>query len=590
MLVALLIALLAPPVEAPVVVTGQRPAERDVRDATLATEALEVEDDPRPRTDAGALLDRAVGARVQRGGGAGRAQTVQLRGAGGQQVAVLLDEVPLHTARGDAVDLATVPLGFLDRVEVVRSAAGALYGSAAQGGVIRLRTRRFEGPAADVTLRAGAFGLWQADAGAGGGNRALDGLVALSGSRAEGDFRYVDVNGDPQRRRNADHARFAGLARGRWRPGGGRELSALVEGLADERGEPGLESLPDLDARSQRRRLSAALGWRDPSAGGGVLPYRVDVHGQVRRFSFSDPTPAPGAGTEGALADLSLGARGEASYEGSAWQRPVLAIEGRREAAETTPGARDEVRHGGALSGAWEVDPLSALRLVAALRLDAVSGRDPLVVPKLGAAFRPIEPLRLRANLGRLFRDPSLDELYFEAPGVRGNPDLRPEDGYGWDAGFTFAASVLQVDAQVFGQRYERLIVFVPIDAWRVQARADHGATVDGVEVGLRAAWPAIELDATWLYQDARFDAPLDTPLPLRPRHRLTGRALLPVGPAALFAHMRWQSEVTADRFGARTLPAYALFDLGAAGPVPLPAPGQLRLSVEFRNVLDVRD
>jgi iron complex outermembrane receptor protein len=95
------------------------------------------------------------------GVGAGSAQ-VDLRNLGPKRVLVLVDGmrwVNESSASGvsAAVDLNTIPLALVDRIEVLEDGASSLYGSDAIAGVVNVITRRnFEG--GQVTLNYGEYG------------------------------------------------------------------------------------------------------------------------------------------------------------------------------------------------------------------------------------------------------------------------------------------------------------------------------------------------------------------------------------------------------------------------------------------------
>lgn len=596
----LLVALLAPPAPPPstaadddvetIEITARR-ERRDARDATLAVDTLRPADDPRPLVDLGALLERAPGLRVLRGGDAGGRQTVQLRGAGGHQVALLLDDVPLSAVRGVAVDLSTIPPSMLASAQVVRGPAAAAYGSGAQGGALRLQTRAVDGPQVDARLRGGSFGLLQGSAAGAVGGRAADGLLVVDGSRSDGDFDYRDAQGRPASRLNNDHRRIGGLLRGRVRLGA-VEATALAHGLYAERGEPGSDQFPDGDARTERDQALVALGAR----GDGLdarLAWRARGWWLRRRSTYSDPTGNP-VEVPAVVHDRTAGLRTEAEWHGFEDHRPSLAIEARHDRAESRAPAESsgEDRLGAALTAGWtwEVD---TLRVAPLLRVDALEGRAAAVVPKLGLVWTAFEraPARaeLRGNGGRLFRDPGFDELYVRGQGIEGDPTLRPEDGWGADLGLNLALERprwhVELDGMLFTQRYDRMILFLPDDAYTVRARGDNAAAVQGVELALRAAWGPLAFEGTWLGQAARFTAPLDAPLPDRPASRLVGMLTATLGPLRPFALGRWQSAVYADRFGSRTRAGYATVDLGLAARLP----AGFSVSAELRNGLDAQ-
>lgn len=81
-----------------------------------------------------------------------------------------------------------------------------------------------------------------------------------------------------------------------------------------------------------------------------------------------------------------------------------------------------------------EFTPWSSLSILAALRMDKVEEIDPVISPKLSFLYKFNSALRLRTSIGRGFRAPTVQELYetlYSHPGDihfrAGNRDLKPE-------------------------------------------------------------------------------------------------------------------------------------------------------------------
>ena len=115
------------------VVEGQRLPASDGEDSTVLLDRIMVDADPRIHQGWGDLLDRSLGARVQRSGSPGRREVLQLRGAGSHQIGVYLDGVRLSGERGGSFDLSSIVTPCLESIDVLRGSAGAAYGSGAQG-------------------------------------------------------------------------------------------------------------------------------------------------------------------------------------------------------------------------------------------------------------------------------------------------------------------------------------------------------------------------------------------------------------------------------------------------------------------------
>lgn len=90
----------------------------------------------------------------------GRASAVDLRGLGPQSTLVLLNGNRLAgTLSGRVVDVSTIPLSIIDRVEVVTGGRSAIYGSDAVGGVVNLITRHdFTGAESQITYGGSQYG------------------------------------------------------------------------------------------------------------------------------------------------------------------------------------------------------------------------------------------------------------------------------------------------------------------------------------------------------------------------------------------------------------------------------------------------
>lgn len=103
------------------------------------------------------LLSRLAGFEFGRNGGPGSTTSFFLRGHNSVNVVVLVDSVRAATDGIGAVSAIDIPLHRIERVEVMRGNASALYGNAANGGVIHIFTRQDAGISAQVGVgNAGA--------------------------------------------------------------------------------------------------------------------------------------------------------------------------------------------------------------------------------------------------------------------------------------------------------------------------------------------------------------------------------------------------------------------------------------------------
>lgn len=153
--------------------------------------------------------------------------------------------------------------------------------------------------------------------------------------------------------------------------------------------------------------------------------------------------------------------------------------------------------------------PSSRWGAAATLRQDAYGSKISVPVPALfvDAVIWPAIALTGRASLSRNWRYPTLNDLY-TVPG--GNPDLRPEKGFTYDAGLTSALLIgsacrLNLSATWFDSRIDDWIMwlpspkgfYVPRNARRVHS---YGIECEGgTEIKLPRDW-SIEANLNYSY------------------------------------------------------------------------------------------
>ena len=565
-----------------------------------------------------ASIDDALtesGAWVQRLGGPASATQVSLRGGAGQQSALYLEGVPLHGLRSQTLDLSLLPLSLLSALSVERGGDGARDGSGAQGGRVTLSL-----PSPPVGARAGArLGLTTqrgADLGArvGYGGAAGGAELALAAGGGAGDFAYIDRAGLLRRRAGASYERLAGALT--WEARG--DLGAL-SGLASvgrlARGEPGPDGL-DLGGAASAQRLSLGSLTLRPAARRAP---EVTLYATERSYVYEEGAPLwqSAAGSRFTFQDLSAGARlswspspllspPRAGGWGLAWG---LTLSGALMRAQTGSGEGAAARGGGERALAALTPELAltrgSWRLEGAARLDLNSERGALVVPALTARWRAPAPLPLgcHARGSRAFRDPGLDERHLRGPGLLPNPALRHEDGLWGELGCALSppGRRWRLSATGFYQRYSRLILYVPLDVYRTQARDDFGARVWGVELSGAARLapsplPPLRLEGqlSLLTHEQRSErggeqgSSAGRPLPLRPRGFGWAALSVDLTPASLWLKARGRGPLTLDRYGLRELPAALFFDLGVRRAWALD-PWRVSLDVSLQNLLDER-
>jgi vitamin B12 transporter len=512
------------------VVTGAPAAAIAPReDRAAAASVVLPADSPRAHDDLGSLLMEVPGVTTTRTGSLGSFTTLSLRGSNPDQVLFVLDGVPLNIAEGGAVDVSTLPLGDVERVEVYRGQAPLAFGESALGGIVSITTRTPGTSSVGARAGTGSFGAYFGDAHAGGRLGRLRLYLGAHALTATGDFRYWNDNGTSLNpaddfndvRRNNQVRQGDGTLRAAVDLPGRRTLGLGVVAFGRDQGLPGQHFAQTRFVRFQTGRGVAYLRYesRDDLGDSGHLS--AHLFAETQRDHFSDPLGELSAGPwDTHDTTLSVGASVNASRALTSWLRVGAVAQAR---AETFRPENDGVtvmpvgapaRRLVAVAGAettflwrWadlEVIPSARVEVMQ----DVVTGRDPLLstnrapdppldrtLPVLRLALvRPLgASVALKANLGRYARAPSFLELYAGTGRLLGNPALQPERGTNGDLALTVdralgTRSRLSTRTALFGAVVDDLIEWQH-DSYG-HSRADNvaGARILGAEQEVRAA------------------------------------------------------------------------------------------------------
>lgn len=190
------------PVLATTVVTANR-VEQALTDVLADLTVLDREAIERSgATGLADVLSRVAGVEFARQGGPANNTDLFVRGGESRWMAVYIDGIRVDSQSGSGgAAFSAIPLRQVDRIEVLRGSASAVYGSDAMVGVVQVFTRRGDdNPGPKVSVGVGSRRTHQLDLSLGGGGDGVD--YALSVSQ-EGSSGY-HVRVEPNTNRDAD--------------------------------------------------------------------------------------------------------------------------------------------------------------------------------------------------------------------------------------------------------------------------------------------------------------------------------------------------------------------------------------------------
>jgi iron complex outermembrane receptor protein len=585
-----------------VVVIGRRPRGQVARDPTASATVIDAARFAGEAKGVAELVATAPGVAVSDYGGLGHLSTISIRGSSSDSVLVLVDGLPLNGAVGGSVDLASIPRHWIDRIEVVRGAEGAVYGAGALGGVVNVITRSGAAPwSAEAT--AGSFGSYSAAADASAGGPGAWVLATASGETTSGRFDYLfdplpAVDGNalvPERRDNNGSTRGgilvkAGLA------SPARRWDALLSVSGGRREVPGSPyALTPYDAQRDGRVL-ASLRLAVPAGGGRTFAARVTgrgdlLDGDVTRMQGGQRAgPATVTRQRGGAATLEL--EGVQQHRGGALSVRGSAT-GETLSATGAPTSHDRSTLSAAVSDDLR---LGAVRVGPALRVDRIgpfSGWS----GKLGAGVPLVPSLALRASAGRTYRAPTFSELYLQQATAEPNPSLHSETGTGGDAALVAEGRWGFASLGGHASLYDDQIVWVSVGRSGVVKPFNEGRTlasgleVEGATAPLGPAGLALEGSYTFLRAEILRGsaAVIGKDVPHRPRHRLFVRlsAAPPDGAGGAHVEAHLVGRQFEDDFNVRPIPAATVWNAGAW--LRVWRRPSVRLQLEVKNLLDDR-
>jgi len=512
------------------------------------------------------LLAREAGLQIASNGGFGQPTSVFTRGTNGRHTLLLVDGMRVGSLYTAVPAWETIPLEAIERIEVLKGPASALYGADAAGGVVQVFTRRGrDGAHPQVALTAGSFGHRRGSASVQGGQdriRYALGMQQLTDrgvsatSPTAGGSHVPDRDGIQQRSAQGS----LGLALERdWRV----EASFLYSD-----GRIRFDEDATLDSRSIVRAGLGRVGLQ-----GTVMPgWKTEV-----AVGQSEDTSVPIASI---YSEAVRGTQRDVSWVNT-WATPVGALMGGLEhrlqefSSETALPVRERLTRAGfvGLNGqqgasTWQVNLRRDVSSVYGQRNTALAGYGLNLTPQWRAS----------ASWGQTFVAPSFGDLY--DPWV-GNASLRPEQGLSREASLDWSDEGRQAKLTVYDNRFRDLIAYDDASA-RVQNVGK--ARLQGWTLSGKTRVGATELKASLDHLVPR-DELLQKDLVRRARQLASAGAAWQGGAWRLGGNLLWVGERYNNQANTPSgrLAPYATLDLFADWRFAT----DYRLQVKVNNVAD---
>jgi len=489
------------PLSSSVVVTAQT-VPTPAQQTTAPTDVISRETiDERQATSLPELLQFSTGIATDRTGPFGGTASIFLNGGNSNFTKVLVDGTPINPP-GSAVDFSSLTTENIDKVEIVRGAESAIYGSDAVSGVIQLFTHRGD-------TRIPAFSVYSE-----GGNLAsARGGADLSGILGKFDYSgaaaYFQTDGQGPNDYFVNRTLSGNFG---YSFSDTNQLHLSLRNNTSDAGIPGptLQGPPDLFQGYGQKIFSANARW-EFTTGSHWHHQLMGTDSYTRQHNFANQ------GDTFPFDSLLTFNRAALNPQSSYVSRKFIATVGYQYEVENgginsiSPGHLRRNNQAGYLD--FRYTPISRLTLDFGGRVEANDSFGTRVVPRIGGSYALhygkgfFGDTRYRAFYGQGIKEPRFDQTFGTDPCVPGNPNLKPEASKGWTTGFDqkLLSDRWKLSADYFYSRFYDIVSFAPTSAFcgtffNTDLALARGANLAS-EVRLRK-W--IFVNANYTYDDTR--------------------------------------------------------------------------------------
>jgi iron complex outermembrane receptor protein len=401
------------------------------------------------------LLRYVPGIEVQARGPMGAQSDIVIRGGTFQQVLVILDGIKLNDPlTGHFNSYIPIAPAEIDRIEVLKGAASAIYGTESVGGVIHIITKSFSNQKINqmqVQAGVGEYGLWNVNAG---------GMLTTKNGVLAGGLQTNHATGQPQRGTNGYFdLTTASLS---YRHNLDEHWHIAARTAYDFRDFSAQNFYTTFASDTATERVKTWWNHVQTGYSSDILKWRFDVGYKAvdDRYTFNKRS-APNQNNSNVLqllsvADLVLGKKSSLT----------AGIQYISKSIESNDRGNHTVWQSG-LFGIWHQQVGQYFNLEPAIRFDYNQRGGFEFVPQLNASFRR-SIYQLRGSIGRTIRDADFTERFnnynktIVLSGSIGNPDLQAETSWSYEAGADlWLGKHFKIAGTFFSRQQTDLIDFV---------------------------------------------------------------------------------------------------------------------------------
>ncbi|WP_443685513.1 TonB-dependent receptor plug domain-containing protein [Phascolarctobacterium succinatutens] len=407
---------------------------------------------------------------------------------GDDRVLVLVDGKRVNFDMGAAsgrssYDLKMLPdVSLIERVEVIKGHGGALYGSDAVGGVVNIITKKMDYSYGKVSM---GFGSQQArDA------KAMytvkegkTGVMVAASKYKQGYYKYKDVADKTTKRwnRDSDYENEKVSLKIAQELTDTSNLEFEYNYTKADGNVPYGYATTQSDKKTNNFGLKYDWLLKDKDAG------YVQLYYNKYKFLSSSTLEEKDKGFE--VQQAITASENNKLVVGASYRNAEASNDGRNYAAKYNEKINNKAIF---VSDQWEFTP--SWTLDTGVRYDKHSTAGSKTTWSAGLNKKFDENSHAYFNWGQVFKAPTLDDLYYNASGMYGNPNLKAEKGDTWTIGYgTKIADKTSLNVNYFQSKLEDAIKWVDIGNYESEVRNIAHQKKNGIEISVNH-----ELNDNW--------------------------------------------------------------------------------------------
>jgi iron complex outermembrane receptor protein len=418
------------------------------------------------------LLSQQTSAFVKSYGFNGLA-TLNFRGSSSAQSLVLWNGVPLQNAALGLADISTLPVALIDRVNIVYGGSAALWGSGNVGGALLLENDIAQFDSAgrkgiSVSLGAGSYSQYAGGARLSFSNKRW--YVSVNGfvQSASNDFTYSNTLDQEVRMPHSRISSGGFMLNGAYRINKYNTLSISAWYQHYDREIPPalFESASFKDRQDESKRVM--VHYKNEKARHSI--YFKSAFIEDKLF-FTDPAINLSTANISYQSYSEWGIKRQFSKNHSllifipfnySWLRNAIGNQSRT-----------------GIGAAYAINLMKEKLNISLQASEQFIDNKAVFLPGINTSYSIFKWLKIRTNIQKSYRAPTLNELYYQ-PG--GNSNLKPENGWSQDGGYSLRTNpdnklILSHDLSVFNRDIRDWIlwyggaIFTPHNIARVNSR-----------------------------------------------------------------------------------------------------------------------